>query len=74
MTSTSTLTTRPTNTTTAARQRRTVVVASLISSIAEDSPAGRRAAIGQLVAIGYTRDEIAQLEHDATRILHTLIR
>ena len=56
----------------AAQQRRVVVVAQLIGSIAGRSAAGRLASTGQLVALGYTADEIERLEHDATRMLHTL--
>jgi hypothetical protein len=56
----------------AAQQRRAVVVAQLIGSIAGCSAAGRLASIGQLVALSYTSDEIECLEHDATRMLHTL--
>ena len=49
-----------------------VVVAQLIEASPDATAAGRLASIGQLVALGYTSDEIERLEHDATRMLHTL--
>lgn len=57
----------------ATQQRQAVIVARLIGSIAEQSTAGRLAARGQLVALGYARDEIDRMEHDATRMLHALL-
>jgi len=50
--------------------RTDIAVADLVSAIARRSPAARRAAVGQLIALVFVDDETQRLDAAAEMLLH----
>ena len=48
-----------------------IAAADLVSAIAHRSPAARRAAVGQLIALGFVDNEIQRLDTAAEKLLQT---
>ena len=51
--------------------RTNIAVADLVSAIANRSPAARRAAVSQLVALGFVEHEVQRLDAAADMLLQT---